>query len=151
MNTKVTYKIDCPDAESTEALAERLGRMLRGGEVIELAGDVGAGKTTFVRGLAKGVDSPDHVSSPTFTVSAIYAGRLKVHHLDLYRLDDPGLVRLQLEELLEEPKSVIVIEWGNSVAGVLPGDRVTIRFRVGASEVRCLEVEVPKGMEYIKC
>lgn len=151
MNSTVTYKVDCPNAEATENFGQSLGKMLRGNEVIELIGDVGAGKTTFVRGLASGIDSPDHVSSPTFTVSGLYAGRLTLHHLDLYRLDDPGLVRLQLEELLEEPNSSIVIEWGNSVAGVLPDSRIIISFQVGSNEGRQLIITVPEGMEYIKC
>ncbi len=151
MNSTVTYKIDCPDVNATEAFATRLGHMLKGGEVIELIGDVGAGKTTFVRGLAKGIDSPDHVSSPTFTVSSMYKGRLVLHHLDLYRLDDPGIIKLQLEELVDEADSVIVIEWGGSVRGVLPESRITIRFQAQENEARLLKVTVPKEMEYITC
>lgn len=144
-------RIHCTGAGDTEALGKRLGKQLRGGEVIELIGDVGSGKTTFVRGLAKGLDSPDHVSSPTFVVSKVYRGRLTLHHLDLYRLDEPGLVGHQLSEILQEPESVVVIEWGGSAAEVLPSERMVIQFELMADEGRSLDISIPKTQDYIVC
>jgi tRNA threonylcarbamoyladenosine biosynthesis protein TsaE len=151
MNTMITYNVDCPDGAATMAFGQRLGRVLKGGEVIELIGDIGSGKTTFVRGLAKGIDSSDHVSSPTFTVSAVYTGRLTVHHLDLYRLAEPGLLRHELTEALSEPNSVAVIEWASTVADILPETRVKINFQTTENEGRKLVVTVPKAMDYIQC
>ncbi len=151
MNSTATYEVECPDGEATMAFGQCLGQVLRGGEVIELVGDVGTGKTTFVRGLAKGIESTDHVSSPTFTLSAVYHGRLTVHHLDLYRLQEPGLVSHELTEAMAEPDSVTVIEWANTVADILPDKRVAINFSATANEGRKLEVTFSKEMSYIRC
>jgi len=82
-----TLRITSESPEATEQLAEAIGRRLTGGEVIELVSDLGGGKTTFVRGLARGLGSADVVSSPTFTVSKVYkADKLELHHFDFYRL-----------------------------------------------------------------
>ena len=97
MNTEETSARLCSGTSATETYAEKLANRLVGGEVIELVGDVGAGKTTFVRGLAKGLGSTDHVSSPTFTVEQVYTGRLTLYHYDFYRLPDAGVVKNQLK------------------------------------------------------
>ena len=90
--------------------------------VIELVGDVGAGKTTFVRGLAEGLGVKEPVTSPSFTISKTYAlpegGRLV--HYDFYRLPEPGLMADDLAENLADEKNVVVIEWGESVNDLLP-------------------------------
>ncbi len=115
--------------EETFELGKRFGESLMGGEVIEFIGDLGAGKTSFMRGLAEGVGSDDSVSSPTFTISNIYSGRddLSIHHFDFYRLPEPGLVKEQLKEAIEDPKAIVCVEWAESVHGVLPTDRITIQ------------------------
>jgi tRNA threonylcarbamoyladenosine biosynthesis protein TsaE len=97
--------------EETEALGRRIGRLTAAGDVIALSGELGAGKTAFVRGLADGLDVPTHlVASPTFTMVAEYPGRLPVYHIDLYRLD-PGAADLPaLREYLYGP-GVTAIEW----------------------------------------
>ncbi len=151
MSTETTYEVNCPDAQSMESCGQRVGEQLRGGEIIELVGDVGSGKTTFVRGLARGLGSSDHVSSPTFTISNTYQGRLVLHHLDLYRLAEPGLLRHQVSELLQEPNLALVIEWGSTVAAVLPEQRVIVRFRIGQGETRKLQISIPKEWGYITC
>ncbi len=145
------HTITCTGADDTEAYGERLGRHLRGGEVFELIGDVGSGKTTFVRGLAKGLGSTDHVSSPTFVVSKVYNGRLMLHHLDLYRLNKPGLVSHQLSEIVQDPETVIAIEWGVDVAGILPDVRIKIHFELTDDESRRLKILIPGELDYIKC
>jgi tRNA threonylcarbamoyladenosine biosynthesis protein TsaE len=98
--------------EETEALGERIGLGLRGGEVVLLTGDLGAGKTAFVRGLARGVGAdPEDVASPTFVLLTAYPGRLTLHHADLYRLTgcgDEG--ELGLDEL-PGPEGVLAVEW----------------------------------------
>jgi len=96
----------------TEAVAEQLARGFRGGEVVLLSGELGAGKTAFVRGLARGLEAePEDVSSPTFVLLTSYAGRLTLHHADLYRLRGTGdEVELGLDEL-PGPGGVLAVEW----------------------------------------
>lgn len=107
---------------------EQLGRRLSGGELIELVGDVGAGKTTLVKGLALGLDIDDTVQSPTFTISRVYAARdgLQLAHYDFYRLSEPGIMAMEIAESLAKPTSIVVIEWGGIVEDVLPLKRLTI-------------------------
>lgn len=112
-------------------------------KVIELIGDVGAGKTTFVRGLAKGLGILEPVTSPSFTISKSYAlptgGRLI--HYDFYRLDDPGLMSADLEENLINPDNIIVIEWSNAVSNILPQNRTIIRFNKNNDDSRNIVVD----------
>lgn len=114
--------------EETFELGKRFGNSLEGGEVIEFVGDLGAGKTSFMRGLAEGIGSEDSVSSPTFTISNQYSGKngLTIYHYDFYRLHDPGLIQEDLAEAIEDPKSVVCVEWAESVRGVLPDNKITI-------------------------
>jgi tRNA threonylcarbamoyladenosine biosynthesis protein TsaE len=110
--------------EETEALGERLGASLRGGEVVLLSGELGAGKTAFVRGLARGVGAdPAEVASPTFVLLTSYPGRLTLHHADLYRLAGRGDDHeLGLEEL-PGPRGVLAVEWAERLSDV-PWPRV---------------------------
>ncbi|MBP5648215.1 tRNA (adenosine(37)-N6)-threonylcarbamoyltransferase complex ATPase subunit type 1 TsaE [Candidatus Saccharibacteria bacterium] len=96
--------------------------------VIELVGDVGAGKTTFVRGLAKGLSIKEPVTSPSFTISKSYALRNggRLIHYDFYRLSDPGIMTEDLQENLTNPQNIILIEWGESVTDLLPKNHLTI-------------------------
>ena len=116
--------IETGTAAETETVAADLARGLRGGEVLLLSGELGAGKTTFVRGLALGleVEDPDAVSSPSFTLVNVYeGGRLRLVHADLYRLDDPAAIEeLALEELLDAG-AVLAIEWGEKLPYRLEG------------------------------
>jgi tRNA threonylcarbamoyladenosine biosynthesis protein TsaE len=96
--------------------------------VIELIGDVGAGKTTFTRGLAEGLKIEEPVTSPSFTISKSYAvpnGHLV--HYDFYRLEDPGLMAEDLSENLNNPNNIIIIEWGKSIADFLPENHIKIQ------------------------
>lgn len=107
---------------------QQLGAALVGGECIELIGDVGAGKTTLTKSIARalGVDGP--IQSPTFTICNRYETRngLILAHYDFYRLHEAGLMREELDETLHEPTAITIIEWGDIVADVLPSDRLTI-------------------------
>lgn len=111
-------------AAETEAIAEALGATFRGGEVVLLTGELGAGKTAFVRGLARGLGvDPDEVASPTFVLLTAYPGRLRLHHADLYRLRGDGDDReLGLEEL-PGPSGVLAIEWAERLS-MRPWSRV---------------------------
>jgi len=118
-------------------LAERLGGLLKGGEVIELVSDLGGGKTTFVRGLARGIGSQDQVSSPTFTINNVYQGSsLKLYHFDFYRLFEPGIMREELAEVVADPQAVIVVEWADIVDDILPAKRLTITITATGEQSR---------------
>jgi len=99
-------------AEETEAAGEELGRRLRRGDLVLLKGELGAGKTTFVRGVARGTGSAAPVASPTFQLVRIYQGRVQLAHVDLYRLErGDQLSDLGLEELLDS--GAVIVEWGD--------------------------------------
>jgi len=132
-------------AEETEALGATIGAHLRGGEVIELTSDLGGGKTTFVRGLAAAAGSKDRVASPTFTISKVYeAPDFTIHHFDFYRLPEAGLIRHELEDVLGDPKSVVVIEWSNVIADVLPKDTIRIHIRTTGEHEREVTMHDPR-------
>jgi tRNA threonylcarbamoyladenosine biosynthesis protein TsaE len=102
-------------ALETEAAGEELGRRLRKGDLVLLKGELGAGKTTFVRGMAKGSGSAAPVASPTFQLVRVYPGRVQLAHVDLYRLEKGAEVRdLGLEELLDQ--GAVVVEWGDRLS-----------------------------------
>jgi tRNA threonylcarbamoyladenosine biosynthesis protein TsaE len=126
----------------TREVAAALAPLLRVGDCVVLAGEMGAGKTAFTQGLAAalGVDEP--VTSPTFTLVHTYtAGRLRLHHLDVYRLDRLGEVEdLGLAELLDD--GAVVVEWGDAVRDALPDDRLEIALGFGRQDDdRVLEAE----------
>jgi tRNA threonylcarbamoyladenosine biosynthesis protein TsaE len=96
----------------TEAFGERFGKRLRVGDMVLLTGELGAGKTTFVRGVARGTESNAPVGSPTFQLVRVYPGRVQLAHIDLYRIETPSeLGDLGLDELLDQ--GAVVVEWGD--------------------------------------
>ncbi len=107
--------LDLPDAEATRKFGVKLGRSLPAGTVILLQGDLGAGKTTLVQGIAEGLEIQDSVESPTFTLINEYlAGRIPLYHLDLYRLEPEETEALHLESYwdgLERDLGIVAIEW----------------------------------------
>jgi tRNA threonylcarbamoyladenosine biosynthesis protein TsaE len=146
----MTLRIGSTSPSATEWLAKRLGRRLKGGEVIELASDLGGGKTTFVRGLAQGIGSVDKVASPTFTVSRLYKGReVEIHHFDFYRLADAGLMEHEIHDAIGDPHMVVVVEWGDVVQHVLPDARLTVRLTRTGENTRQLEFSCPDSLAYL--
>lgn len=135
--------IEVRNEVETQELAQKLGANLRGGEIIELRGDVGAGKTTFVKGLARGLRIDDDVQSPSFTISRVYDARdnLRLAHYDFYRLVDAGIMKDELAEMMQDPETITIIEWADIVEGVLPNDRLTIRFESPSETSRTLILE----------
>ena len=98
--------------------------------IIELIGDVGAGKTTFVRGLAQGMGIDEPLSSPSFTISRFYAGaKNTLTHYDFYRLDEPGIMADDLAESINDKNNITVIEWGQSIKELLPPNHRTIEIK----------------------
>lgn len=133
-------------AEETEAIGESLGAHLKGGEVIELTSDVGGGKTTFTRGLARGAGSKDRVASPTFTISKVYeAPQFAIHHFDFYRLPEAGLIQHELEDVLGDPHIVVVMEWSDVVAGVLPEKTIHIHIQNSGEHERTITINQADG------
>jgi tRNA threonylcarbamoyladenosine biosynthesis protein TsaE len=112
--------------EETRAVGEALGRRLGPGDVVCLAGPLGAGKTTLAQGIARGLGVEEVVNSPTFTLAQEYGGRLPVYHLDVYRLSGPEeAADLALNEMFEAG-GVVMIEWPERIAPLLPADRLEI-------------------------
>jgi tRNA threonylcarbamoyladenosine biosynthesis protein TsaE len=130
------------DAEMRK-LGAKIGAELRGGEVFELVGDVGAGKTTFVKGLAQGLEVDDDVQSSSFTINRNYQGRdgLTLSHYDFYRLADAGIMSLEIAESLSEPKNIVVVEWGESVRDVLPKERIVVKITYLPETGRNVEIK----------
>ena len=118
--------------------AEDLGRKIKPPLVFELIGDVGAGKTTFTRHLAKGLGIKDPVTSPSFTICNNYGTLI---HYDFYRLEDPGLMKEELAEALENKNAIIVLEWANTVKDLLPEDHILVTFQILPDESRNLEIK----------
>lgn len=123
---------------------------MRGGEVIELASDLGGGKTTFTRGLARGAGSQDRVASPTFTISREYvAPKFTITHFDFYRLGEAGIVGDEFEEIIGDPAYVTVAEWSGVVQDVLPEQRLTVQITQMGDDKRELTFTWPKTLDYV--
>ena len=130
------------DESAMKKFGATLGRLVRGGECIMLVGDVGAGKTTFTKGLAVGMGIDDTVQSPTFTINRTYDAPTGLHlsHYDFYRLDDPGIMMDELSETLQSD-SVVVIEWGDVVTDIIPSDSIIITFTALSDTERSCDVQ----------
>jgi tRNA threonylcarbamoyladenosine biosynthesis protein TsaE len=141
--------IEVTDESMMKELGQALGTQLRGGEVIELVGDVGAGKTTFTKGLAVGLGVDEDVQSPSFTISRVYDGRdeLRLAHYDFYRLQDAGIMAHDLEESVGDPATITIIEWADVVKTILPEEYLEIRFSSPTESTRVLQVN-PRGARY---
>ncbi|MCL2444835.1 tRNA (adenosine(37)-N6)-threonylcarbamoyltransferase complex ATPase subunit type 1 TsaE [Candidatus Saccharibacteria bacterium] len=123
-------------------LGEKLAGALSLPCVIEMVGDVGVGKTTLVKGLARGMGVEEEVTSPSFVVNKRYeAGGAVLTHYDFYRLEDPGLMMEELGEMVDDDRAVTVVEWAESVRGVLGEDRVRVKIFYNKDEGRVVEIE----------
>ncbi len=135
--------IEVENENAMREFGERLGGLLMGGEVIELVGDVGAGKTTLVRGIAKGMGINETVQSPSFTISRVYdaVAGIRLAHYDFYRLSDAGIMASELAEAVDEKDTVVIIEWASAVGQVLPSDRLTIEIVTPTETSRRLHIK----------
>jgi tRNA threonylcarbamoyladenosine biosynthesis protein TsaE len=135
--------LEVKDEIEMKDLGHRIGGFLKGGETIELIGDVGAGKTTLTKGIAKGLDIDEDVQSPSFTISRVYdtSSGLRLAHYDFYRLHDPGIMAAEMHETMNDPKTVTIIEWADIVAGVLPADRLSISITPVSETARRVELK----------
>jgi len=124
-------KIVSSSAEETKEIGYKLGKILKGGDIVCLIGDLGAGKTTLSQSIAKGLDVYDYVTSPTFTLVNEYKGRYPVYHFDVYRIGDVDeMYDLGYEEYVYS-NGVIIIEWANLIEEILPKERLIIDLKRG--------------------
>ena len=144
------FEIVLGDLSETNALGDKIGKNLKGGEVIELSGDLGSGKTTLVKSIVSSSGSVEHVSSPTFVVSKEYkTPKFTIHHYDLYRLDDEGLIANELSDHYIDDNSVTIIEWGSNFIDVLPEKRIIINISPISEDSRRVEIIYPDSLEYL--
>ena len=123
-----------------EQLGEAIGRSVSGGEVLELVGDIGAGKTTLTRGIARALGINEPVQSPTFTISRVYDSPkgLRLAHYDFYRLGEAGIMGDEIREAMDDD-SVVVVEWAGAVDDDLPKDRLVVKITTISEEERLVE------------
>ncbi|MDR7074987.1 tRNA threonylcarbamoyladenosine biosynthesis protein TsaE [Fictibacillus barbaricus] len=141
------YTIKTDSADHTMAFAEKLGNALQKGDVLTLAGDLGAGKTTFTKGLAKGLGITRTVNSPTFTIIKEYSGRVPLYHMDVYRLEDSD-EDLGFEEYFSG-EGVSVVEWATFIEEYLPDERLEIVVSHKGDQQREIQL-TPIGERYIE-
>lgn len=131
--------------EQTQDIAYKIGKWVSNGMILTLEGDLGAGKTTFTKGLAKGLGINRNVNSPTFNIIKEYQGRIPLYHMDVYRLESGG-DDIGLDDYLFGD-GVCVIEWASRIEDLLPMERLDIKiFREGENQ-RCIEL-TPIGKNY---
>ena len=120
--------------DETRALAAALSSIVRAGDLVLLAGDLGAGKTAFVQGLGRGMGVTEPITSPTFTLEQRYDSDPTLHHLDVYRLEQLSeVLDLAVPELLDDG-GVVVVEWGDAVVPAVPSDYLKVRLTLGESD-----------------
>lgn len=141
MVTLSTEKITSTNVERTHALGAQLGRVVRSGDVVALQGDLGAGKTNFVQGLAQGLGITEDVSSPTFILANEYlGGRLPLYHIDAYRVENAAEAEgFGLDDYLTGD-GVTVVEWAERVRAALPHDLLWIEMEYRDETTRALTV-----------
>jgi tRNA threonylcarbamoyladenosine biosynthesis protein TsaE len=145
-------KVTTRSPEETRTLGAALGPTLLPGDVISLAGDLGAGKTVLVQGLGASLGVRERITSPTFTLLHEYAGRYLILHLDVYRLSTfQEVIDLGFEELLD-PAAILVIEWGHAVEPLLPSKHLQIELRRSkdAEESERDVTFLPHGPDWIR-
>jgi tRNA threonylcarbamoyladenosine biosynthesis protein TsaE len=133
----------------TLQLGKRMGRLLRSGEVVALTGELGSGKTHFIKGLAAGlgVERPDYITSPSFTLIHEYTGRIPFYHIDLFRLaTEEEIEDLGLEEYLGR-KGVAAVEWADRISTLLPKELLWINMRYLGPSIRSIQI-VGEGPRY---
>ena len=135
---RLSFDTTTHSAEETRALGETLGRHAAAGTVIALNGTLGSGKTAFTQGLARGLQVPVeyYITSPTFTLINEYQGRLRLYHVDLYRITDPGgIEEIGLTDIMSGT-GVTVIEWAERLGAELPARHVGIHLAIAGEHTR---------------
>lgn len=137
------YGMITKNAEETILAGEKLAKKLKPGDIIALSGNLGSGKTTFTKGIGKGlgVKNPRRINSPTFVLIKEYNGKIPLYHIDLYRLDGlKEIENLAVEEYIYG-KGVTVIEWAEKMKFALPKKHISVRFKVKGGDRREVAIE----------
>jgi tRNA threonylcarbamoyladenosine biosynthesis protein TsaE len=143
-----TLEITTHNAEETQEVGRVLGQLAQTGDLILLSGDLGTGKTTLTQGIAWGLDVEEYAHSPTFILAHEYHGRVTLHHLDLYRIDDPREVEeLGIDEFLTD--SACVVEWAEKAMGLFPEAHLLVELTELGEEIRGLRL-MPTGERYVR-
>ncbi len=134
-------RIHTSTPSATRRIGERIGKMLRAGDVVLLSGDLGTGKTVIAQGIAKGMGVPDPVKSSSFVIMNEYDGAaLRLFHADLYRLEEPEQVaELALNELAS--RGILVVEWPEQAGGEMPEEHLMLRLAYDGAKGRAIEIE----------
>ena len=145
---QIVHTVHSRSPQETQRWGECLGRALAPGQIVALCGDLGAGKTTLTQGIAAGLGIRGRVTSPTFTLVNEYGGAagIRLVHADSYRLGDSAEAALSeaatfgMDEMLDDPGAVIVIEWAERVQSLLPSDYLLVELRMSASDPEAREI-----------
>jgi tRNA threonylcarbamoyladenosine biosynthesis protein TsaE len=133
-------KILTKDEKGTYELGVKIGKHLKNGDVLSINGELGAGKTHMTKGIAKGLDVDDYITSPSFTILNVYEGRIPLFHFDVYRIDDiREMYDIGFDEYLYGD-GVCVVEWGTIVSELLPDD--TIKIYINKLDDNTREIEI---------
>jgi len=144
------FTIQTESVKKTLKLGEAIGRHLTGGSILALTGELGSGKTTFVKGLARGLDIPDVITSPTFVLVKSYQGRFRLHHMDFYRLNhSEDLESIGLEDYFEED-GIVAIEWAEKFFADIPSPFMHIRFLFEEEQKRTILIESSHDPDWLK-
>lgn len=138
-NENTTFIIESSSTRETKMWGRRLGSLLEGGELLALSGDLGSGKTCFIKGIARGLSlREENILSPTFTMIQEHHGRLPLYHIDLYRLDTVALDDLGLREYLFS-ESIAAVEWFERLQEGNEINRLSVRISYTGANSRCIE------------
>jgi tRNA threonylcarbamoyladenosine biosynthesis protein TsaE len=142
----LSEELTTESAEETRAWGRKLAGRLQPGDCLLLIGQLGAGKTTLVQGIAEGLQiNPREVISPTFVLIREYDGKIPLYHIDAYRIQNPGeLIEVGIEEYFRRP-GIVVIEWGEKVRAIVPSEAIEVHFEILEGDRRKIRLTFPKG------
>jgi len=150
MNTGQISKIISSNENETRNLGLKIGQKLQGGEVFLLQGDLGFGKTRFVKGVVEGAGIDEEVTSPSFTITNLYKGNeINIYHIDFYRLTEAGVMLHELKEITKDKSNVVLIEWPEIVKDKLPIDYIEIIIEDMGDTKRQFTIKYPEEKKYL--
>jgi len=144
------FEIQSDSVQKTISLGRRLAENLQGGEIIALMGELGAGKTTFVKGIAEGLGIREVVTSPTFVIIKTYQGRLPLHHMDFYRLNNPQDLETIGFEDYTGGGGILAIEWAEKFLSELPHPIIHVSFLYGDADNRIIKFNAQEDEKRLK-
>lgn len=136
-----TATLKTTSRQQTLALASSFAQLLKGGEIVFLRGPIGAGKTVFVKGVAASLGLKSSPTSASFSLMKTYTNKkTRLFHIDLFRLEEGEVFNLGFEEMLEDEQAIILAEWPDPIARMLPADRLEMNFILEQGDVRTIEL-----------